>query len=66
MNLSRNVDLALQDVQSKVSQAQRRLPRDIDPPVISKSNPEDQPIMMGGTVRTVSRTGCSAITSATA
>ena len=24
----------------------RRLPRDIDPPVISKSNPEDQPIMM--------------------
>ena len=46
MNLSRNVDLALQDVQSKVSQAQRRLPRDIDPPIISKSNPEDQPIMM--------------------
>ncbi len=46
MNLSRNVDLALQDVQSKVSQAQRRLPRDIDPPIVSKSNPEDQPIMM--------------------
>jgi multidrug efflux pump len=46
MNLSRNVDLALQDVQSKVSQAQRRLPRDMDPPIISKSNPEDQPIMM--------------------
>jgi len=46
MNLSRNVDLALQDVQSKVSQAQRRLPRDIDPAIISKSNPEDQPIMM--------------------
>jgi multidrug efflux pump len=46
MNLSRNVDLAMQDVQSKVSQAQRRLPRDIDPPIISKSNPEDQPIMM--------------------
>jgi len=48
MNLSRNVDLALQDVQTKVSQAQRRLPRDIDPPVISKSNPEDQPIMWVG------------------
>ncbi len=46
MNLSRNVDLALQDVQSKVSQAQRRLPRDMDPAIISKSNPEDQPIMM--------------------
>jgi len=46
LELSRNVDLALQDVQTKVSQAARLLPRDIDPPVISKSNPEDQPIMM--------------------
>jgi hydrophobe/amphiphile efflux-1 (HAE1) family protein len=46
MELSRNVDLAMQDIQAKVSQAQRQLPRDIDPPVISKSNPEDQPIMM--------------------
>jgi len=46
LELSRDVDIALQDVQSKVSQAARRLPRDIDPPVISKSNPEDQPIMM--------------------
>jgi hydrophobe/amphiphile efflux-1 (HAE1) family protein len=36
----------MQDVQAKVSQAQRSLPRDIDPPTISKSNPEDQPIMM--------------------
>ncbi len=46
LDLSRDVDVALQDVQTKVSQAARRLPRDIDPPVISKSNPEDQPIMM--------------------
>jgi multidrug efflux pump len=46
LDLSRNVDLALQDVQTKVSQAARLLPRDIDPPIISKSNPEDQPIMM--------------------
>jgi multidrug efflux pump len=46
LELSRNVDLALQDVQTKVSQAARHLPNDIDPPVISKSNPEDQPIMM--------------------
>ncbi len=45
LDLSRNVDIALQDVQAKVSQATRRLPRDIDPPVISKSNPEDQPIL---------------------
>ncbi|MFP2900471.1 efflux RND transporter permease subunit [Corallococcus sp. 4LFB] len=48
LDLSRNVDLALQDVQTKVSQAQRRLPQDIDPPIVSKSNPEDQPIMWLG------------------
>ncbi|HDT13634.1 MAG TPA: efflux RND transporter permease subunit, partial [Candidatus Aminicenantes bacterium] len=46
IELSRDVDLALQDVQAKVSQAARSLPRDLDPPIISKSNPEDQPIMM--------------------
>ncbi len=46
IELSRDVDLALQDVQAKVSQAARNLPRDMNPPIISKSNPEDQPIMM--------------------
>ncbi|MDC0707696.1 efflux RND transporter permease subunit [Stigmatella sp. ncwal1] len=48
LDLSRNVDLALQDVQTKVSQAQRRMPEDVDPPVTSKTNPEDQPIMWLG------------------
>ena len=48
LDISRDVDLALQDVQTKVSQAQQRLPRDIDPPVISKTNPEDNPIMWIG------------------
>ncbi|MCC6555192.1 MAG: efflux RND transporter permease subunit [Polyangiaceae bacterium] len=48
LDLSRNVDVALQDVQTKVAQAQRRLPRDLDPPVVSKTNPEDQPIMWVG------------------
>ncbi len=46
--LERNVDLALQDVQAKIAQAQRRLPPELDPPVITKSNPEDQPIMWLG------------------
>src|SRR5690606_14548133 len=32
LDLSRNVDVALQDVQTRVAQAQRRLPLDIDPP----------------------------------
>ena len=44
-DLGRNVDAALQDVQTKVAQAQRRLPVNLDPPVVTKSNPEDQPIM---------------------
>ena len=48
LDISRNIDLALQDTQTKVSQAQRRLPRDIDPPVVSKSNPEDNPILWMG------------------
>jgi hydrophobe/amphiphile efflux-1 (HAE1) family protein len=43
--LSRNIDVALQDVQTRVAQAARRLPREIDPPIISKTNPEDQPLM---------------------
>ncbi|MFN2386340.1 MAG: efflux RND transporter permease subunit, partial [Thermoanaerobaculia bacterium] len=48
LDLARDVDLSLQDVQTKISQAQQRLPRDLDPPVISKTNPEDQPIMWVG------------------
>jgi len=43
--LERDIDVAMQDVQSKISQAQNRLPRGIDPPIVSKSNPEDEPIM---------------------
>src|SRR5687767_1835413 len=48
LGLERNVDVALADVQTRVAQAARRLPRDIDPPVVSKTNPEDQPIMWIG------------------
>jgi len=50
--LERDIDVALQDVQSKLSQLQRRLPLGIDPAIISKTNPEDEPIMrlaVGGT-----------------
>src|SRR5687767_3718982 len=48
LDLSRNVDLALQDVQTRIAQVQRRLPRDMELPIVSKSNPEDQPIMRIG------------------
>ena len=43
--LSRDIADALQEVQNKVAAAQRNLPTDIEPPVISKTNPEDQPIL---------------------
>ena len=43
--LSRSIDAALQDVQTRVAQAARRLPREMDPPIITKNNPEDQPIL---------------------
>lgn len=48
LNLNRPVDLALQDVQTRVAQVARRLPNNIDPPVVSKSNPEDNPILWVG------------------
>jgi len=44
-DLDRNIDLALQDVQAKVEQARREVPQDLESPVITKTNPEDQPIM---------------------
>ena len=45
LELERDIDVAVQEIQTKLAQAQRRLPDDIDPPIVSKSNPEDQPIM---------------------
>jgi len=44
-DLDRDIDAALQEVQNKITQVQRQLPREMDPPVITKTNPEDQPIM---------------------
>ena len=47
-DLDRNIDSALQEVQSKIAQAQQRLPREMDPPVVVKVNPQDNPIMWLG------------------
>ncbi|WP_413557375.1 efflux RND transporter permease subunit [Bdellovibrio sp. HCB209] len=44
-DLDRNIDVALQEVQTKVAQAQRLLPPAVDPPIITKTNPDDQPIL---------------------
>ena len=46
--LGRDIDVALQEVQTKIAQAQLRLPREMDPPVVIKVNPQDQPIMWLG------------------
>jgi multidrug efflux pump subunit AcrB len=47
-DLNRDVDAALQDIQTKVIQAQKLLPKELDPPVVTKYNPEEQPIMWVG------------------
>ncbi|HXS99191.1 MAG TPA: efflux RND transporter permease subunit [Elusimicrobiota bacterium] len=43
--LDRNIDTAVQEVQTKIAQAQMRLPKEMDPAIVTKVNPEDQPIM---------------------
>jgi len=48
LDLERDVDAALQEVQSRLAQIQNQLPRTMDPPVISKTNPEDNPILWVG------------------
>jgi hydrophobe/amphiphile efflux-1 (HAE1) family protein len=45
-NIERNVDVALQEVQSSISQM--RMPTGVDPPTIRKQNPEESPIMFIG------------------
>ncbi len=45
LELGRNIDVAVQDIQTKINQIQHHLPSDIDPPTIRKRNPQDQPIM---------------------
>ena len=47
-DLERDIDVAVQEVQTKIAQAQRQLPDELDPPVVTKVNPQDQPIMWLG------------------
>ena len=43
-DISRNVDVALQEVQSALSQV--RFPTGVDPAIIKKTNPEEDPILV--------------------
>ncbi|HTQ46385.1 MAG TPA: efflux RND transporter permease subunit [Polyangiaceae bacterium] len=54
-DLSRNIDLALQDTQAKIAQVQRSLPTSAMAPTVSKSNPDDQPIITLGVYGPYSR-----------
>ncbi|MBP7281376.1 MAG: efflux RND transporter permease subunit [Leptospiraceae bacterium] len=47
-DLNRDVDAALQDIQTKVIQAQKLLPKELDPPIVTKYNPEEHPIIWVG------------------
>lgn len=47
-DLERDIDLAVQDVQARVAQIQRQLPSGVQPPSVSKSNPDDTPILTVG------------------
>lgn len=43
--LERDIDVATQDVQNAVSAARRKLPREIEQPVITKLNPNNLPVL---------------------
>jgi hydrophobe/amphiphile efflux-1 (HAE1) family protein len=47
-DLSRDIDLAMQDAQAKIAQVQRQLPTSALAPTVSKSNPDDTPILTIG------------------
>src|SRR5271155_2331980 len=51
-SLEQDINVAVQQVQTKVSQAQKNLPQTIDPPVITKTNPNDQPILFAAVYST--------------
>lgn len=44
-NLDKDIDFALQEVNTLLSRAQRDLPDTLDPPVVTKNNAADDPIM---------------------
>ncbi len=43
--LGTDLDSAIQDVRDEVAKARRMLPRDVEPPTVSKTNFDDQPVL---------------------
>jgi HAE1 family hydrophobic/amphiphilic exporter-1 len=44
-DLGRDIDVAVQEVQTKIAEARRSLPPDIDPPIIRKETSDDQTLL---------------------
>jgi multidrug efflux pump subunit AcrB len=44
-DLNKDVDIAVQEIQTKIAQAGNKLPRELDPPIVSKQNADDQTFM---------------------
>ncbi|MBF0297543.1 MAG: efflux RND transporter permease subunit [Oligoflexia bacterium] len=44
-DINKNIDLAVQEIQNVIARVVRHLPKEIEAPTVSKSNPEDQPII---------------------
>jgi hydrophobe/amphiphile efflux-1 (HAE1) family protein len=44
-NLNHNIDIALEEVVNRIDQVNNLLPTALYPPVVTKTNPEDQPIL---------------------
>jgi HAE1 family hydrophobic/amphiphilic exporter-1 len=44
-NLEKRIDVAFNEVQAKVNQVLRRLPKDVDPPIVAKVETNAQPII---------------------
>jgi hydrophobe/amphiphile efflux-1 (HAE1) family protein len=47
-DIDRDIDLAVQDIQGKLAQIQRKLPTGVEPPTVTKSNPDDTAIITIG------------------
>lgn len=44
-NLDKDIDVAVSEIEARINQANRFLPKTIDPPIITKVNPDDRPIL---------------------
>jgi HAE1 family hydrophobic/amphiphilic exporter-1 len=44
-NLNRDIDAAAQDVRDRLGTVLRELPRDMDPPTVAKTDPDQQPVL---------------------